>query len=242
MSFLKKLFSSKVAKPHETPSNSRVRRAPRFKAEVVQELKFSREDTNEPLIIVNLSSSGVAFVNSAGSKWPEKSQFLRASLTLGSEVFRLQLQTVHITPETVGFRFINPQPDLNERLREKFKLELIATELVRIDSKHLKADEPGTETQWFRGAGSSELFLVLKAGALHSFALAFGTFRIEGGPQRIRYLRIDSKYAKRVYDETLYDEVPADEATRQQVIRFILSIEALSEEHRKILLGIFGHS
>lgn len=241
MSILKKFFS-KTPEVVEAQPRAGARRAPRFRAEVLKELSFSREGSGEILKIHNLSSSGVAFENSPGSLWPEKSQFFYALLTLGDEVFRMQMQTVHVTTQTVGFRFINPAPELNQRLREKFKLEFLATELVRIDSKHLKSDEPGMETQWFRGAGSSELFLRLKDGSLHSFSLVFGIHRIEGTPNRIRYLKIDPKYAKRAYDETLYQETPVDEATRNQVMRFILSIEALSEELRQVLLSLFGRA
>ena len=236
MSVLKKFFGLKKVDASEIKATYK-RASPRLRPSKLNGLEFYRENSAEALRILNISTTGVGFDKLSWSDWPARGAFFDGEFLVGDERVKVCSEVMHISESLVGCRFKDPPPRLAELLRDRFKLEFSAVELVKIDPKLLKPAEEG-EAQWFRGADASELYVVTRLDEVVSFFLVFQGFRVEGGKHPVRFSRLKRAAIKRAYDETLYEEVSASDELRALATRFLTSIESLNSEHRIRILEI----
>jgi hypothetical protein len=240
VSLLKKLFSKK----EQAPSSPRapVDRAPRLRSTVLRDVSFRLENGAE-LPIVNLSRSGLALERGSLAAWPEIKSLLKGSLQVKQLTFSVQIQLMNTRDLIAGFRFDSPEAALSAALDEHFRIEFSALRMTKIDPKALK-EQPDGEPQWFRGADTSELYIVCRGAEVLSFVLSFLDYRVEySGTKTPKVMRrIGKGGPKRAYEETSYEVVPQTAELTELVTRFLAGIESLPKEHHEALLLILANA
>jgi hypothetical protein len=241
MSLLKKLFS-KTAVTSPLAPKAAVERAPRLRSTVLEKVTFQLEDGSS-LPIVSLSRSGLALERGSLSTWSALKSLLKGTIKIGELSFLIEIELVNIRGLVAGFRFHALDAALSAALDEHFRLEFSALRMTKIDPKALKS-EPNGEPQWFRGADTSELYLVSRASEVLHFVVSFADYRIEyNGSNTPKFLRrIGKGAAKRAYEETSYEPIPQTPELMEQVTRFLSGIESLPKEHLDALIKIIKGS
>lgn len=239
MSLLKKLFSKTDTAP-SIPAKVFVDRAPRLRPTDLHEVAFQLED-GTPVSLLNLSRTGLALQQGTTGAWPGINTILRGTLQLSRQSFAVQIELMNTRGTIAGFRFHQPESTFSASLDEHFRLEFSALRMTKIDPKVLKA-EPEGEPQWYRGADTSELYLVSRGSEVLNFVLSFIELRMEysetGSPKAFR--RIGKGIDKRAYDETDYERVSLDAEMLKMVARFLSGIESLPKEHHAAILKILS--
>jgi hypothetical protein len=154
---------------------------PRVRLSEISDVAFEASGLAPKL--ANISLTGVGFLKATASGWPGVGAELPGRLRLFDRSFDVSIRVIHYTGLIAGCAFQGKLLELQRAIREFFKMELAALNMVKAPADVLQAVPDGLP-MWFGGRNNCELFLVLDRSDPHSiirFQLSFFGNFIEGG-------------------------------------------------------------
>lgn len=223
---------------------SKIERASRVRLMPLHDVYFRPVgETGEPVVVANLSSSGLGLVRESGRFWPQPHVVVQGTLVLPQGQFQLQIKVVRNTPTIVGCAFVSGTPELFDAIQKYFQTELHALQLTQVRPEILKPEPDGTP-RLFRSSRNCELFLVERDGALVRFQLSFLGHYFEGMPgQPLRYgfIHGDDKEKPKYKGSSIVrvsGNIPSE--VIETAKKFILNVPDLSKQQRGAIEKFFA--
>jgi len=226
------------------PRKPEVPRAPRIPKEPFHQLSFQFEgNPNTDFEISNISIGGLGLVarsSASTCSWPQPLIELPATLTIGTQCFRIQFKLVYTGPHTAGGAFVAAPREMLVALQKHLEAELAASAMSYIGPEMLNPEEDGSP-HWYR-SDNAELFIVINANRVVRFnAVCFGNYIEAEHGKTLRFGRqIDehdySKPSHKASTLTQWDS-SLEPATLAMFVRMIKHIPKLKPELKEQVLS-----
>jgi hypothetical protein len=171
------LLSSFRMKGREKP------RAPRVPLVPLHRVTFSAhlpETAPRVIAVANISSGGLGLISEESVRLPHIGEQLKGTLTIDGEDFSVVMRVAHQSGKLTGCQFFATPATLKDHVERYFSAELTGKSLSEVNPEILKAEVDG-RPRWFRGSGSSEVYLVQGADeGLLRFRASFLGLTVEG--------------------------------------------------------------
>ena len=171
------LLSSFRMKGREKP------RAPRVPLVPLHRVTFTAHlPEAEPRVIpvANISSGGMGLIRDESVRLPRVGEQIKGTLNVDGEQFAIVMKVAHQSGKLTGCQFIATPATLKDCVERYFSAELTGKSLSEVNPEILKAEVDG-RPRWFRGKGSSEIYLVQGAdNGLVRFRASFLGLTVEG--------------------------------------------------------------
>lgn len=223
----------------DVDERGKVERASRVRLMPLHDVYFRPlGETGEPVVVANLSSTGMGLVRETGRFWPQPEAMVQGELVLPRKTFKVQIKVVRNTPSIVGCAFLSTPTELFDAIQEYFKVELNALQLSEVKQEILKEETDGTP-KLYRSAKNCELFIVEAEGQIVRFQLSFLGHFFEGArgqPLKYGFIHGDDKEKPKYKGSSLVrftSNVPTD--VLEAATKFILNVEGLSKNYRETI-------
>ncbi len=254
MGFLRAFFRNASAESKEAsapikhtstpPIPQPIQRAVRVQVTPLHDVEFEiiEGSLRKTVRVANISVYGLGLVRDDTMAWPATGEVLHGILTLQKTQTPLKLKIRHHAPRVVGCEFMEAPAPLRNQILSFFEVELAGVEMIKVRSDLLQKPPKG-EPHWYRGGDQAELYFVTLQDQIESFHMSFlGWYLQASERESLRMGRVmdDDSVAK---DRPAYKPSdlirfePLSDPVLNAAARLILSVQGLSEQHRKTLLG-----
>lgn len=223
----------------DADERARVERASRVRLMPLHDVYFRpMGETGEPVVVANLSSTGMGLVREVGRFWPQPQAVVQGEVIMPNGAYQVQAKVVRSTPTIVGCAFLNTPTALFDAIQEYFKVELSALQLAEVNPEILKEETDGTP-KLYRSSKNCELFFVESEGRIVRFQLSFLGHFFEGArgqPLKYGFIHGDDKEKPKYKGSSLVrftSNVPND--VLDAATKFILNVQGLPKNHRETI-------
>lgn len=195
----------------------------------------------EPLQILNISTSGIAFFKGSLREVNIKDTW-QGNLDVGGVCFPTQLAIARVSNDSIGAAFVSPSVDLARAIAKYLSPEISAVNMTAVPSDNLQPEPDGTP-YWFHGENNCELHMVCEESRVLRFHLVFFGNYLEGGaglPLKFGQVAADEVSDKPGYkgSSMIKGGLKMDSELKQIIIRFLKHIEKISPQHKESLIEL----
>lgn len=193
----------------------------------------------EPLAVLDISTTGVGFLQSSFINAPEVGSVIRCRFLLDEKEIFSDLIIRRVHNNTVGCQFSSSESEIRKALFSTYHPEIIAASMYKVQA----ATETASNAHWFTGENNSELYFEGSAeNGIQKFTMRFlGNY--------FRYPAIDSTTEqKQSYvqygttdslGEIAWQDVPS-KTIADFAKRVIQNLNELSNAEAELLLNLFN--